>query len=315
MTTWFRTMQQWHRPLAWFAAAMAALGVVSLVGYFLDPRILVGVPIWAKPLKFSLSFLAYAVTMGWMLSKVQRPRLRKVGWWAGTVLAGASTLEMTAITLQVVRGQQSHFNVSTPFNTAVYAAMGILVFVIYLSTLVVAGILVATPMADRAATWAVRLGLGIGVAGLSVGFLMVIPTAAQTATGKSTLLGAHSVDTVDGGPSLPFLGWSTTGGDLRIAHFIGMHGLQVLPLLAIALTLIPRTARLSQRTRTRIVLLAAFGYTGVYAITLWQALRGQAITSPDAATLLAAAALLVAVTASALAINRTAATQRHLTPA
>lgn len=313
MTIW-RTLRAWHAPLAWFAAAMAALAVVSLVGYVADPRILVGVPIWAKPLKFAISFGVYAVTLAWMLSLLRDPRLRTLGRRTGTVLAVASGLEMTAIVLQVVRGRQSHFNESTPFDGAVYAIMGVMVVIIFTCTLVVAIALLRTPPADRAVTWAVRLGLAICLAGLSVGFLMVVPRAAQLQQG-GTIIGAHSVGVADGGPALPFLGWSTTGGDLRVAHFIGMHALQALPLLALALTVVPAAARLTESTRVRIVVLAAAAYAGVVALTLGQALRGQPVTAPDAITLGAAGALVVAVVVAALIIVRGARAPRPLAAA
>ena len=301
----WRTVRGWHPLLAYFTVAMAAVAVVSTVGYVIDPRILVGAPIWAKPLKFSIAFGVYAVTLAWMLSLLRGPRLQVLARRAGTVLAVASGLEMTAIVLQVIRGHQSHFNKSTPFDAAVYATMGVQVVIIFTCTLIVAVALTLTPLADRAITWAVRLGLGICLAGMSVGFLMVVPRTAQL-QGDGTIIGAHSVGVPDGGPALPFVGWSTTGGDLRIAHFIGMHALQALPLLAIALTLIPQASRLTERTRVHIVVLAAATYAGVVVLTLWQALRGQPLTAPDTTTLIAAGAILVAVTATAAAIALTA---------
>lgn len=308
MRSVLRTILGWHRPLAWFAAAMVGLAAVSAVGYLIDDRVLVDVPIWAKPLKFSASFVLYAVTLAWMVSRLRQPRRRRIARGAATVLAGASTLEMVAIVGQVIRGRQSHFNNSTPFDSIVFAAMGGLVGVIFIATAVIALVLVVeSPMADRAATWGVRLGLAISLAGLSVGFLMLPPTPEQSSQGGDALLrGAHSVGVADGGPSLPVLGWSTTGGDLRVAHFVGMHALQVLPLLAISLTVLPATARLCAITRRNIVLLGAVTYGGVFALTLWQALRGQALTHPDRLTLAALAGLVLLIALGAANIVRAA---------
>ncbi|MHA3701147.1 hypothetical protein ACXR2U_03100 [Jatrophihabitans sp. YIM 134969] len=304
MSAW-RTIRAGHAPLAWFAVAMVVVGAVSAVGYAADPRVLVGAPIWAKPLKFSISFAVYAVTLAWMISLLRRPRLQKLARRTGTVLAVASAVEMTAIVGQVIRGQRSHFNETTPFNAAVYAVMGATVVVIFTCTVVVAVAVVMTPLADRAVTWAVRLGLGLSLAGMAVGFLMVVPRAAQLRS-SSKIVGAHSVGTPDGGPGLPFLGWSTTGGDLRIAHFIGMHALQALPLFALALTLLPAAARLTARSRVCLVFVAAGVYAGIVAITLWQALRGESIVHPSPATTLAAVVLLAASFIGLVAVSRTA---------
>jgi len=42
----------------------------------------------------------------------------------------------------------------------------------------------------------------------------------------------HAVGVPDGGAGMPVTHWSTEGGDWRAVHFLGMHGIQVLPLLA-----------------------------------------------------------------------------------
>ncbi|MGW0860999.1 hypothetical protein [Streptomyces sp. NPDC002611] len=273
---------------------MAVTAVVSAVGVLVDDRILVGAPIWAKPFKFAVSFVAYCLSLAWMLSLL--PRGRRVAWWAGTVVALASLVEMVIIVGQVVRGKRSHFNQATPFDEALFSAMGATVVILWAGTLVVAVLLLRARIADRASAWAVRCGILLALTGAAVGFLMTRPAPGQR-RGVSEVVGAHSVGVPDGGPSMPLTGWSTTGGDLRIPHFFGMHALQLLPLLVILLGLLaPRFARLSDdRVRLRLVLLASGTYAAVFALLLWQALRGQPLTGPDAATLGAAGAILPAV--------------------
>ncbi|MGX5213939.1 hypothetical protein ACWKT3_35510 [Streptomyces violaceus] len=273
---------------------MAVLAVVSAVGLLVDDRVLVGAPIWAKPFKFAVSFVAYCLSLAWMLSLL--PDRRRVGWWAGTVVALASLVEMVIITGQVVRGKRSHFNHATPFDEALFNAMAVTVVILWAGTLVVAVLLLRARIADRASAWAVRCGILLALAGAAVGFLMTQPAPGQQ-RGVSKVVGAHSVGVPDGGPSMPLTGWSTTGGDLRIPHFFGMHALQLLPLLVMVLSLLaPRFARLADdRVRLRLVLVASGAYAAAFALFLWQALRGQPLTGPDGATLGAAGLILLAV--------------------
>ncbi|WP_086831869.1 hypothetical protein [Streptomyces sp. NRRL B-24572] len=290
---------------------MGVLALVSAVGIFVDDRILVGVPIWTKPFKFSVSFVAYGLTMAWMLSLL--PRGRRAGWWAGTVLTVTSTIEMVLIVLQVIRGTRSHFNQTTPFDATVFSIMGATVAVLWLSALVIAVLLLRARILDRAMAWAVRLSSLIALAGAAVGFLMVRPTPEQLAVDNSPIIGAHSVGVPDGGPSMPVTGWATTGGDLRIAHFFGMHALQLLPLLLIALTAlatrVPALARLAdERIRLRLVVTASAAYAATFVLLTWQALRGQALFAPDGATLAAAGAIVLVGGAAAALSLRTATT-------
>jgi hypothetical protein len=94
----------------------------------------------------------------------------------------------------------------------------------------------------------------------------------------------------DGGPGLPLLGWSTVGGDLRIGHFLGLHAMQVLPLLGFALTRPWAARRWSRDRRVQFVWLGGAAYLGLTATATWQALRGQSIVAPDGLTLVVAAA-------------------------
>ncbi|WP_037675037.1 hypothetical protein [Streptomyces globisporus] len=293
---------------------MGVLALVSAVGIVVDDRMLVGVPIWTKPFKFSVSFIAYGLSLAWMLSLL--PRGRRAGWWAGTVIAVTGTVEMVLITLQVIRGTQSHFNQATPFDGTVFRVMGATVAVLWLSALVIAVLLLRARILDRAMAWAVRLSSLIALAGTAVGFLMVRPTPEQLAVDDSPIIGAHSVGVPDGGPSMPLTGWATTGGDLRIAHFFGMHALQLLPLLLIVLTALaarsarfPGLARLAdERVRLRLTLTASAAYAATFVLLTWQALRGQALFAPDGATLAGAGAVvLLGGAAAALSLRTTTA--------
>ncbi|MFE1909150.1 hypothetical protein ACFW96_36595 [Streptomyces gardneri] len=275
---------------------MVALALVSAVGLAVDDRILVGVPIWTKPFKFAVSLVAYTLSLAWMISLLPTThRAHRVGWWAGTVVAVSLTIEMVLITLQVVRGTQSHFNHATPFDNAVFQIMGASIAILWLSALVIAVLLLRARILDRATAWAVRLSSLIALAGAAVGFLMVRPTPEQLAVDEAPITGSHSVGVPDGGPSMPLTGWSTTGGDLRIPHFFGMHALQLLPLLLLVLAaLAPRFARLAdERVRLRLTLTAAGTYAATFVLLTWQALRGQALFSPDAVTLAAAGAIVL----------------------
>ncbi|MEV4285558.1 hypothetical protein AB0K40_08630 [Nonomuraea bangladeshensis] len=68
----------------------------------------------------------------------------------------------------------------------------------------------------------------------------------------------------DGGPGLPLTGWSTVGGDLRLPHFVGLHGLQVMLVVALVLGfLASRVTRLhDERTRAGLVVVAATAAAG-----------------------------------------------------
>jgi hypothetical protein len=129
----------------------------------------------------------------------------------------------------------------------------------------------------------------IAILGASTGGLMTRPTAAQLADARAgqrmTVFGAHTVGAADGGPGLPGTGWNLQHGDLRVPHFVGLHAMQMLPL--IALLLVRRSAADAETRRIRLVWVAGVSYFMLFALLLAQALRGEALAAPSQATLAA----------------------------
>ncbi|NYH41624.1 hypothetical protein HNR22_001351 [Micromonospora jinlongensis] len=287
MTIDLRRAARWHRPLMFFVYAMAVLAVVCAVGVLVDPRVLVGAPIWLKPFKFAVSFVLYGATLAWMLTLL--PRRSRAAEWAATVIVAMSLVEMVVIVGQVVRGQTSHFNGTSALNSALFSVMGAAIMVLFLAHLVVGIVVLIRRIPDRAAATAVGWGLGLSLLGMLAAVPMVLPMQEPGIDGIS---GAHSVGVVDGGAGLPVVGWSTTGGDLRIGHFVGLHALQALPILAILLSRF--ATRLDERTRARLLVVAGAAYGVLTVLLTWQALRGQPLLRPDGLTLAAVAALVVA---------------------
>ncbi len=279
---------RWHRPLLWLAGASAVLAVVCVIGLIVDPRELVGAPLWAKPLKFALSTFIYAITWSWLIG--QLVRFHRVAWWAGTVSAILLVVEDLIIVGAQASGVTSHFNVSTPLNTALWTIMAVSISIIWGATFLASILLFRNRLGDPARNLAIRAGALIAVAGMGVAFFMTGPTSAQLADFKG-IAGAHTVGLPDGGPGLPILGWSTVAGDLRIPHFVGMHALQVIPLALILIEFLSRRVARLRDPLVRRALVAVI--VGAYAATLVlltvQALRGQSIVQPDAATFTAAA--------------------------
>lgn len=270
-------------PLTATAVVMLVVLAAAALGLAFDPRIITGAPAWLKPAKFAISFVIYLLTLAAVFTLLPEwPRMRRVVGWTTAV---TFLLEMAIIGGQAFRGTTSHFNVATPLDAVLFRVMGAAIVVQTLATIALAVVLWRHQFADRALGWALRFGIVITIVGASIGGLMTRPTPQQLeavrAGGRMTVSGAHTVGAPDGGPGLPGTGWSTTHGDLRVPHFLGLHALQVLPLVALVL---PRR-RLGERVRVRLTLTATGSYVTLFGILLSQGLRGQPLLAPDGITL------------------------------
>jgi hypothetical protein len=266
--------------------------VPSLIGIFFDPRIITGAPAWLKPFKFAISTAIYSLTLAWIFQCLSDwPRVRRfVGWTTAIVFV----LEVSIIDVQAWRGTTSHFNVSTPLNAVLFFIMGA---AILLQTFVSVAVVVALwrqKFTDQPLAWALRLGMALTILGALTGPLMTHPTKAQLAAARSSghmaVAGAHTVGAPDGGPGIAVTGWSREHGDVRVPHFLGLHAIQVLALMALAL----RRWRRPEAVRVKAVLAATVSYAALFFLLLWQALHGQSLVAPDRLALVSIATWAVA---------------------
>jgi hypothetical protein len=282
---------------------MAADFALSMVGLVVDRRIITGAPAWLKPAKFGLSTMIAAWSFAFCIASTTIwPRLVRA---LDMALAAALFLEIALIDMQAARGTSSHFNIATRFDSTVFAVMGVSIACIWLAMLVLTVVLFRQRFRSSPRGWSLRLGMVLALVGTGSGGLMTVPNSQQLAeahvTGRLPIVGGHTVGASDGGRGLPITGWSVDHGDLRIAHFIGMHGLQVIPLLAWWMA--RRRARVDDRTQRNLIFAAAASYLTLFALILWQAFRGQSIAQPDRLSLASYAAWLVLTVVAVVVIR------------
>ena len=235
----------------------------SLIALAIDERTLHGATVWAKPIKFQLSLAMLMATLVLLLPLIPAERRdgRAVRWAAGAVLL-ASTLEVLYITLQASRGTASHYADGSGLERALYSLMGLGAFTIVAGCFVIGVVILRS--ADRFGA-GVRLGGGLG---LVLGAVTTLVTAFVLASGVDGpgpwVGGTRSL--ADG---LPLVGWSTTGGDLRVPHFFATHLMQAVPVAGLLADRWRPSA-----ARTIVVLTAAAG-VGVVVATFLQAMAGR----------------------------------------
>ena len=305
---------QWRRRLHDSFAAAPALTVYGFLmaadlaftglSLLVDHRVITGAPAWLKPFKFALSTMIAAWSFAVCIAAVRRwPRtVRALDW----LLAAALGIEILLIDLQAARGTTSHFNFATAFDAWVFAVMGVSIAVVWLSMLLLTIALFLQPFAGSAWGWSLRLGMMLALIGTGSGFLMTVPTPQQLAaareSGRLPIGGAHTVGAPDGGRGLPVTNWSADHGDLRIAHFVGMHGLQLLPFLAWWSG--RRERKWGEPQRVRLVFASFVSYLTLFTLLLWQAFRGQSIAAPDASSVTAYTVWLLLSVAAFVWIER-----------
>lgn len=219
-----RVLGEAPRLMTWTVIGHAALAVLFAAALSLEMHGIDGAHPALKPLKFAISIAIFLATMMGLIPSLGLPPTASRA--LGAALSLTMIVEMTCIVVQALRGTRSHFNVATPLDAAIWRTMVaaiviatlLMVLVAILASLRPLVTLEGRPMSPwMSAAW--RAGLWIFLLAAVSGFAM---------GGRL----AHSVGGEDGGVGLPLLGWSVTHGDLRAAHFVALHALQVLPIVA-----------------------------------------------------------------------------------
>lgn len=221
-------LEQDDTTRAWIAAAcfMVAIMVVLTPATIYDARALDGVGVWAKPLKFAFSIAVHFATLA-VLAQLLSPeartgqRLSRVVQFSIT----AATFEIGYIVLQAARGRHSHFNFDTPFETGMYALMGVGAIYLAIVPFILGRLIQSEGDDDRSGF---RLGAVVGL--LLAPVLTLVVAGYMSGVAYDRWVGVPTGE-VDG---IPFFGWSREVGDFRPSHFVGLHVMQILPLVGLA---------------------------------------------------------------------------------
>ena len=238
-----------NEPLFYFGLVCLIIAIACLILSKTTNTQFGGTSAWYKPFKFAASIMIYSWTMAWLCYELPNFNTNLFNWTV-IILLG---FEIVYIALQAAKGQASHFNLTTPLYSILFSIMGIAATLVTLYTAYI-GILffqAELPNLPTSYIYAIRLGI----------ILFVIFSF------EGALMGArmtHSVGTIDTNTTIPFLNWSRQIGDLRIAHFIGMHALQILPLLGYYLIKNPKG-----------IIITSTIYFALALFTLIQALNGK----------------------------------------
>lgn len=249
MQIFIHELKSRNETLFYFGLICLLFSILFLVLTKTSQTQVFNVSAWYKPFKFAFSTFLYAWAMAWYCYYLPQFNTNLFNW-AIIILLG---FEIIYIAIQAYRGQLSHFNVSTSFYAAMYslmafAATAVTIYTAYVGILFFKG---DFPELPTYYLWSLRLGILIFVIFSFEGFVM---------GSKLT----HTIGGPDGGAGWPLLNWSKKFGDPRIAHFIGMHALQVLPLLSFYIF-----------KNTKATFTIAFIYGFLATFTLIQALQGK----------------------------------------
>ena len=245
----FAELKRRNALLFWFGLFNLAVAILCLILMSFEETQILGVNRWLKPFKFYASVGIMVLTMGWLLFYLNNTKKIRLYSW---LIFITMLFENGLIIAQAFRNTTSHFNITSPINNIIFSLMGIFIIVFTIAVILICISFFKQKQFSipAAYAWGIRLGI--------LFFLFF-----SLEGGMMLGLLKHTVGGPDGGPGLPVVNWSTQYGDLRIAHFIGIHSLQVLPLFGNYIA----------KTRKQTILFSTF-YFLLATVLFFQAMKG-----------------------------------------
>ena len=180
-----------------------------------------GINAYYKPMKFFISIFIFVWSLAFYMQFLENQKAVKMVSWIAVIGLG---YELLAITLQAARGTTSHYNHQTTFDLTITVLMAVAISVVMFSISFIAVQFFTQKNfnSDMILIWSIRMSLLITVVFAFEGFIM------------GSLL-KHTIGATDGTEGLPIVNWSKKYGDLRVAHFFGIHAIQIVPFLSYSL--------------------------------------------------------------------------------
>lgn len=235
---------------------------ILIIPMLIDTTLIAGTNAWFKPMKFAISIGIYTWTIGWIMEDLTI----SYGWKKNLsrVIAGSMVIGNIVILYQASRGVRSHFNFTSNFDSTLFAIMGLMIIINTLVTILLTFLyFYRTKAIDSLYKLSVKLGLVSFLISSYIGGIMIQNEA-------------HNIGVEDGGSGILFFNWSTEGGDLRIAHFLGMHALQLFPFLVYFLQ---NKLKLSLPKSRLILLCFVLLFSLLYAYVFRTSMSGKSVFS------------------------------------
>jgi len=207
--------------------------------------------------------LCWAV--GWLLPLITMRR-----WERGFVAFSALLFglgETFLMSTQVWRGVPSHYNLTTMFDGVWFGATGVIAVIFTGAMLVLLRAALRERRLAPSLLLSIRAGTLLIVWGVLIGFVMIMNSSGVW-QGVAHLLETRFDMHVREGE---------VGGDLVLLHAIGVHGLNLVPLVAWLLTY----SRLSERTRTLITALVVANIVVIGVVLSMQVFSAAPISGLD----------------------------------